>query len=137
MLPPNTAEPGRSVWDSIGRKKFEERLDTLRRANFTPASRILLEKDWPKQRPQDVFPFATERQLCDDLSFIAACEYGVGYVTAATAEVVKDDSEGLRLRLAANKGVDNHVVEEIKKILRSLQRCAQKGAIRPPCVSAA
>jgi len=129
MLPPNTAEPGRSIWDGLSRKTFEERIDALHRTRFVPESRILLEKDWPKQNSQDVLPFATEKQLCDDISFIAACEYGVGYVTAATIEPMKGDPWGLTLRLAANEGVCNYVIEEIGKILRILERCAQKSEV--------
>jgi hypothetical protein len=129
MLPSNAAEPGRSIWDGVGRKTLEERIDALHRTRFVPESRILLEKDWPKQRSQDVLPFATEKQLCEDLSFIAAREYGVSYVIAATVEPMKGDPWGLTLRLAANEGVCNHVIQEIGKILRILERCAQKSEV--------
>jgi hypothetical protein len=129
MLLPNTAELGRSVWDSIGRKTFEGHVDALHRARFVPKSWILSEKDWPKQRSKDVLPFAIEKQLCDDLSFIAAYEYGVGYVTVATVEPAKSEPGGLTLRLAANEGICNLVVEEIERILRTLEKCAQKSEV--------
>ena len=125
-LPPNTATPGRSVWDGIGRKTFEKRVDALHQTRFLPQSWVLSEQDWPEKRSTDVFPFAIEKQLCDDLAFIAACEYGVRYVTVATLEPVNGGAGGLILRLAANEGIRDKVKDAVGKILRVLERCAQK-----------
>ncbi|KAL1967136.1 hypothetical protein VTN77DRAFT_3427 [Rasamsonia byssochlamydoides] len=112
MLPPNTAKPGRSVWDRVGRETFERHTDALHRTKFVPDSQVLLEKDWPKQRNQDGLPFAVEKQLTDDFAFIAAYRYGARYVTAAAVEP-----------------------GSINELLSILQRCARKELSREQCAA--
>jgi hypothetical protein len=125
MLSPNTAQPGRSVWNRIDRETFENDLDSLHNTNFVLGSQILQQADWPKPRPTEVLPFAIEKQLSDDIAFVAACEYGVRYVTAAAVEA--SEGEGLLVRLAANEGVCATVVNALTRLFSALEKCAKKG----------
>ena len=129
MLPPNTARPGRSVWDGVGRGTFEGHVDSFYHTGFVPDSRVLVKEDWPEQCNQTVLPFAIEKQLSDDLAFIAACEYGVGYMTVATVEPARGEPCGLTVRLAANKGICNRVKCAIEELFITLERCARKGRV--------
>jgi len=125
MLSPNTAQPGRSVWNQVHRDAFENRLDSLQRTNLVPEPRVLREEDWPKPSRLDVLPFEIEKQLSDDIAFISAYEYGVPYVTAAAIEV--SEPNVLLVRLAANEGVCAIVVDALKRLFSTLERCAEKG----------
>jgi hypothetical protein len=125
MLSPNTAQPGQSVWDYVGRNTFENGIDRLHGTRFVPEPYVLHDKDWPKPRGTDLLPFAIEMQLSDDIAFVSAYEYGVGYVTAATVEASKQG--GLVVRLAANEGVCLLVNDAWKRLLAILERCAKKG----------
>jgi hypothetical protein len=129
MLSPNTASPGRSIWDRVGREMFESHVDSLERTRYVPDSWVLSEADWPKQRDEDVLPFSVENQLSDDIAFIAACEYGVTHVTAASVERARNDSCGLVIRLAGNEGICDRAKDAIKRILSSLEQCAKKGKL--------
>jgi hypothetical protein len=102
MLSPNTAQPGRSIWDHVDRSMFEGELGSLHRTRFVPESQSLQEEDWPEPRKQEMLPFAIEKQLSDDIAFVSAYDYGVRYVTAATVQVAE---RGVLIRLAANEGV--------------------------------
>lgn len=129
MLPPNTALTGQSIWDRVGRETFEGHVDALHRTKYVPDSHVILEKDWPKPDDQDILPFAVERQLVDDFAFIAAREYGVGYVTAAAVEPARRKPWGLTVRLAANDGICNPVKDTIEELFSILERCARKGKV--------
>ena len=125
MLSPNTAQPERSVWSQIDRKTFESRLDSLQNTDFVPEPQVLQEKDWPKPRKTDVLPFPIEKQLSDDIAFVSAYDYGVRYVTAVVIEASERD--GLIVRLAANGGVCDTVVDASTRLFSALERCAKKG----------
>jgi hypothetical protein len=77
MLSPNTAQPGRSVWNQVHRETFENDLDSLHNTNFVLGPQTLKQADWPKPRPTEILLFAIEKQLSDDIAFVAACEHGV------------------------------------------------------------
>jgi hypothetical protein len=125
MLSPNTAQPGQSVWDHVGRSTFENGIDRLHGSKFIPEPHILHRKDWPEPRGTDVLPFAIEMQLSDDIAFVSAYEYGVRYVTATTVEA--GEQGGLLVRLAANEGVCPLVNDAWKRLLTILEKCARKG----------
>ena len=127
MLQPNTSKSGRSIWDNIGRETFESHVDALSRTRFVPNARVLHEEDWPKETNSGGLPFRIERQLCDDFAFIAAFEYGVGYVTAATIELAAQQLGSFTLRLAANEGICGRAKSAIEELLSVLGRCARKG----------
>ena len=56
------------------------------------------------------FSLAIERQVADDLAFIAAFREGVTTVTAVTLELKE---EGLHIVLAANEGVEDVLVKSL------------------------
>jgi hypothetical protein len=125
MISPNTAQPGRSIWNRIDRETFENGLDSLHNTNFVLGPQTLQEEDWPKPHTTEVLPFAIEKQLSDDIAFVSAYEYGVRYVTAAAVEA--SECEGLLIRLAANEGVCATVVDALTRLFSTLERCAKKG----------
>jgi hypothetical protein len=124
MLQPNTAHPGRSIWDRLDRRVFESEIDALHRTSFIPESQVLEKKHWPKPRQTDYLPFETEKQLADDISFLSAYEYGVQYVTAAAVEASERD--GVLIRLAANEGIRDEVRSAWEKIMFLLEQCSAK-----------
>lgn len=124
MLQPNTAQPGQSIWDNLGRHRFESEVDALHHTRFIPEAQVLEKKDWPEPRRTDCLSFETEKQLADDIAFISAFEYGVRYVTAATVETSERD--GLLICLAANEGVCDEACSAWEKLMPPLKRCAAK-----------
>lgn len=124
MLPSKTAQPGRSIWDNVDRRKFERELDDLHRSNFVPEPQVLEKKDWPEPRDIDLLPFETEKQLADDIAFVSAYENGARYVTAASVEAWKGN--GLLIRLAANEGVCDKVRTAWEQLTPLLRRCSAK-----------
>lgn len=126
MLSPTTAESGLSIWDWVDRGKFENDVVALSQTNGVPEPHIYDEAEWPQQGTQALLPFALERQVADDLAFIAAYDYGVDYVTAATLEA-SNDPPCLTIRLAANEGVKDCVKRAFEQLLNTLQSCASKG----------
>jgi hypothetical protein len=130
MLQPNTAQPGRSIWDKMDRCRFESELDRLHRTNFVPESQVLEMKDWPEPRATDCLPFGTEKQLADDIAFVSAYEYGVRYVTAATVEASEQD--GIFIRLAANEGVCEKVRSAWEQLIPLLEGCSAKSRYPSP-----
>ncbi|KAF2433999.1 hypothetical protein EJ08DRAFT_20649 [Tothia fuscella] len=131
MLCPNTARPGRSIWDIVNRRTFESHVDALSHTNTVPEPSILARKDWPKQLKDGALDFGTVLQLSDDFAFIAACDYGVGYVTVATVQQAQDGE--YFLRLAANEGVSDRVKSTLLELLQILKDCAIKELARKRC----
>ena len=127
MLHLNIATPGRSIWDHVGRTTFESHVDAFSHTGFMSNSRVVQEEDWPREPNPGDFPFRIEKQLCDDFAFIAAFEYGVGYVTVTTIEPASSNIGSFLLRLTANEGVYARPKCAIEKLLSILERCARKG----------
>lgn len=78
-------------------------------------------------------PFEIERQLADDLAFLAANEAAAHKVSAATIDldVVAGNAT---VRLAANEGKGTSVQECFTAILYLLERCAALGTCCWRCV---
>ncbi|KAF2869865.1 hypothetical protein BDV95DRAFT_89616 [Massariosphaeria phaeospora] len=131
MLSPNTAKLGHSIWDGLSRKVFERDLDALSSTNHVPVSQTLQSNEWPTDRGQEIFPFEVEKQLCDDIAFIAAYDYGVEYVSAVTVE--PGESGGIVVRLAANQGVSTRVIDALQEVFSLLKTCARKEISLGPC----
>jgi hypothetical protein len=125
MLPPNTAQPGRSIWAGVGRDTFERDVHALHRTGFVPPSQSLRKEEWPESQKDEILPFSVEKQISDDIAFISAYEYGVQYVTAATVHA--SEREGLTIRVAANEGVSACVQHALQRIFLFLEECSSKG----------
>lgn len=127
MLSPDTASNDASVWKIVRRAEFEKNVSGLRRENDVPAmSHIYPLDDFaPRKSHQDyaLLTLDIEKELADDVAFIAACEEGAYTVTACTIEA---SSDNLRFILAANEGIQPHVEDVVKSILSTLERCAQR-----------
>jgi hypothetical protein len=133
MLNPDTAPLGRSVWSRVDQPTF------LLRARFLESQNIVGDlstslavtaddcENGNGQDPRYLLPLASEQRLTDDLAFLAAYEPGAGYVSATTVEAF-DGETGIRICLAANRGVTNAAGEEIRKFFDLVERCARKGA---------
>ena len=130
MKPSSTATPKNSVWKSVNITTFYNNVNEL--FNLHPVPKEIhhsIPKRF-KKTENGTIPFEAERQLADDFAFIAACEYGVDFVTAATIEVLPDLS-GLVLRLAANEGIADPVMRCLSVIIAALERCAEKSMLDP------
>ena len=121
MLPPDTAAQGKSIWDTVCRAEFDRDVVSLKRQNDVPGTAHIYELN-DNSTASGPFSLAIERQVADDIAFIAAFREGVTSVTAATLELKE---EGLRIVLAANEGVEDIVKEVLEKILRALEDCAR------------
>ena len=125
MPPPNTAGPGRSIWQSVDQSLFVEHVLQLCTSSRKPIPWISEESDWPEDTLEDLLSFRDERQLADDFAFIAANEYNSDCVTAATVEPSIGGRDTI-VRLAANFGIKTAVREAFVAILALLERCATK-----------
>ncbi|OAL44806.1 hypothetical protein IQ07DRAFT_238069 [Pyrenochaeta sp. DS3sAY3a] len=135
MQLPNTARADRSIWRIVPRSHFETHIDCLHGKAVVPEAQVLKKEDWPKDRSEYLFTFEIEKQIADDFAFIAAYEYGVQYVTAATVVSPCHDSTGMVIRMAANEGISGHVCSAIRRLLDALERCAAKKLSREYCAA--
>ncbi|KAI9881003.1 MAG: hypothetical protein M1830_009497 [Pleopsidium flavum] len=138
MQPVDTARKGASVWDGVSQKTFRDNVNKLTRLpNSVPKDpRVYTKEDWlgrGNQEESRTFPFEVERQLADDLAFIAASEEGGRRVSAVTIE--EDKGAGLIVRLAANKGAPEAVSASLEKIFAVLQQCANEELSWKRCAS--
>ena len=124
MRTPKTAEEDKSIWKAVSEQTFYKKVDELEKQHVDYVEHYFRP---PTDSPisPDLLPFEEERQLADDFAFIAACEFGVPFITAATIEVLPGLS-GLTVRLAANEGVADRVVTAFEAIFASLMQCANK-----------
>jgi hypothetical protein len=129
MLPLVTATPERSIWNGLDKSQFERNVGRFPTKKPVYRAKSYSGDDWPVKRStensKDWLPLAVERQLVDDLAFIASCEHGSLHVTAVCAEY--DDRNGvLTILLAVNDKIEPHVVDGLNEIFRILERCATK-----------
>ncbi len=130
MQPVDTARKGASIWDVVGQKTFGDNVNELTKLpNSVPKDpRVYTKVDWfgrGNQEGSHTFPFEVERQLADDVAFIAASEEGARRVSAVIIE--EGNGAGLTVRLAANEGVPEAVSTSLKEIFAVLQQCANEG----------
>lgn len=130
MKSPQTASPKNSIWKSVGQRAFWDAVSKLKNLKPVPIECSHPLPEHFKEDSIDRLPFEEELQLADDFAFIAAYEFGVDYVTTAAIEVQPRFS-GLVIRLAANEGVADCVVEKLDAIAAVLKRCADKSKIWP------
>lgn len=121
MLPPDTATQGKSIWDEVCRAEFDRDVVSLRHQNDVPGTARIYELN-DNSTASGPFSLAIERQVADDVAFVAAFREGVTAVTAVTLELKE---EGLRVMLAANEGVEDIVKEALEKVFRALEDCAR------------
>ena len=125
MRLPATAAKGESIWSSVGERAFYDSVNDLIKlhpvpSEFYPPSLCSSERD-----PACPLDFQEEQQLADDFAFIATYEYGAPYMVAATIEA-SSRNPGLIVRLAANEGVEDVVMQMFGTISKILGQCADK-----------
>jgi hypothetical protein len=128
MLQPNTAVSSRSIWFAVDQLTFHDQVKFLEAQNVagklsTSDAQVLNLHD-----PRYLLPLASEQRLADDIAFLAAYEPGAGYVSATTVEAL-EGKPGIRVCLAANRGVTEAAGEHIRRFLSLVEQCARKGSI--------
>jgi hypothetical protein len=127
MLQPDTAPSGRSIWSGVDRPTFQDRVNFLEAQNVVGDLSTSTAQNLNVQDQRYLLPLASEQRLADDIAFVAAYEPGAGYVSATTVEALKG-GPGIRVCLAANRGVTTAAGDEIRKFLILVERCARKGS---------
>ena len=121
MLLPDTATRSNSIWDKVGRAEFDRDVVSLKDQTHVPGPSHVYKLD-DNSTVSSPFSLAIERQIADDVAFIAAFREGARSVTAVALEL---EDEGLRVVLAANDGIKNVVKKALDKIFRILEDCAR------------
>ena len=130
MPQPNTASPSRSIWSTVDQTTFTGHVERLCKSGRVPSPWTDEESNWPEDTPDSRLPFKVERQLVDDLAFIAANEYRSDCVAAAAIEPPVGSQKSL-VRLAANNGVSPVVKNAFSGVFTALRKCALKSELQP------
>lgn len=141
-VPAQTSSQKQSIWQAVSLQTFYRNVETLSKvtgknppqpdvelckaAALYPYRASLRRRSTAQPGSQRMLRLEDERQLVNDLAFIAASEEGVGAVSAAYVEE-KVQSKELVVHLAANEGVPEDVEVAIKDILSSLEQASGGG----------
>lgn len=121
---PDTATATCSIWKTIDRIKFEQRIKAI-----SEKGHIAERRTYQRHTGDDdstTLSAEAEKGLADDLAFIAACEPQVGFVSAVTVEPC-ESSSSISVRLAANNGVSSVVQRTFDEVFEILRKHARKG----------
>jgi hypothetical protein len=121
-----------SIWNPPERAAYEQDVAAL--ALTAPSQRVA-SLPGPSQADDDLdgpsgLPRAVEKQLADDLAFLAAWEGTPDSVSAAALQRTPGSSV-LKITIAANFGVAPKAEAALQAILRSLRQCAERSKSRP------
>lgn len=122
----NTASENSSIWRDVSRDKFT-RTTGLLNDNVAGPARVYETSQWPNATSKDgpyVVQLKVEHQLADDFAFLAAIISGPIHVSAAAVEAFAGTNNFV-VRLAANEGVSEEVVEMFRALFEKLSQCAQ------------
>jgi hypothetical protein len=128
MLHPDTAPSYRSIWSGVNQSEFRDRVKVLEAQNIVGNLSTSNSQDLDSHDPRYLLPLASEQRLADDIAFLAAYEPGAGYVSAATFGAL-EGQPGIRICLAANRGVTEAAEAELRKFLALVEQCARKGSL--------
>ena len=120
-----------SIWDGINRHEFEAKVNELQKIapSQRPALAATRENNTPVEASSKIpytLPIEVEKQVVDDIAFLAACESLEGGVTAATL-LTHGNHDKATIHLAANEGVSDQIIDNITRMLELLEHCAQRG----------
>ena len=119
-----------SIWTGISRLDFVHNLSELE--ELAPSQTIsalplpAVNGHIIENRPGLILSEEWERQLTDDLSFVAVWENAPASVTAATVSS-SPGSRSLIVTIAANEGIAPQVEETFNRLLERLSSCASCG----------
>ena len=122
-----------SIWDGIDRQEFESTI--LELDENAPYQKPFAVASGKKSRSDGVssgksrkynLPAGVEKQVCDDIAFLAAWQSSPDCVTAATLQESKG-VDGVIINLAANEGITDQVKDALGKVFKLLEACAQRG----------
>jgi hypothetical protein len=128
-----------SIWDGLNRRDFESKVIELQK--IAPSQRLAstaaLEEETtvaPGIRTEDTLSLKVERQVVDDIAFLAASETSEGGVTAATLQSHGPHNETI-INLAANEGISHQIIESFTRMMKLLELCAQSGKHQHPKIA--
>ena len=122
-----------SIWEGVDREDFESTTWELHK--IAPSQKSFAVTSAKPSRhgeasnrgsQQYTLPIGVEKQVCDDIAFLAAWECSPECVTAASLQE-SANAGGITVNLAANEGISTHVMQTLDEIFRLLEACAQRG----------
>lgn len=118
-----------SVWDGVNRAELWQNLRLLTKtAKFQSISRlpkIELHREPLRDSEGSALPPSIECQLADDFAFLTSVTTDPRSVAAAAVHSLSDPPR-LVITLAANGGIPDHISEQIRRILDTLQNGATR-----------
>jgi hypothetical protein len=127
-LDPNTATKDQSIWKTIDRLALDRKLSALHAKKHVTGRQSYATNSQPFTENSYPILFELERSLADDLAFIAASQPNVDFVSAVAIELDESGSF-LRIKLAANEGVNSEVAEMFTNLVEVLKNHAKKGSL--------
>lgn len=131
--PVNTASKQNSIWRDLDQSNFRKRIDDLgvKSNDYPGLPQVHSSRDWLSQHNASdevnhVLSMNVEERLANDVAFLIASQKGVELVSAVALEEFTG-SDGLSIRLAANGGISETVIDVMRSISVLLQKCATKG----------
>ena len=124
-----------SIWNGVNRLDFETSVATSQQT--APSQRPLpattrgkLESNTARTSNSrgHSLPLSVEKQICDDIAFLAAYESAERGVTAATLQE-PERNNATRINLAANEGISVEGKRNTGALLRLLEDCAHRGKL--------
>ena len=114
----------------MNRQDFESSVADLQK--IAPSQRPLSGSVFPQKDAAPVghlqshsLPLSVEKQICDDIGFLAAWDSSEGGVTAATLQESGHNNSTI-INLAANEGISNEARENVNAVSRLLEQCAHR-----------
>jgi hypothetical protein len=126
MLSPNTASKENSIWTDIDQTGFYKLVKQLDKRKHVPVATVRYLNPLPSNESLNPLSPMDEQLISDDIAFLAACEPGVGYVTAATVQIL-ESKPGILFTLAANHGLTEKARTAMRQLFCVLERRARRG----------
>ena len=122
-----------SLWTPQSLQNFLKSVSTLHSCSEVPGQRVTHNPaEWLRQNPDREIihglSFEDERRLADDLAFVVRFDEGVKYVSSVAVEQSAEPPH-LTIRVAANEGVDDKVMQTLQTVGTFLAMCAQNRKI--------
>jgi hypothetical protein len=112
-----------TIWTNNLQRRFYEKLSCM---NKQPIPETKYNAD--STQSDHIFPYDIELCIADYFAFVSSSVSGAKCVAAATVEE-HQSSCNIIIRIAANEGIPERVVQSLKKIARHMESYAKKGGV--------
>jgi hypothetical protein len=126
-----------SIWNGVNRQEFELSVANLQQ--IAPSQRPLsggiliqsqIDARSASHSQNHSLPLSVEKQICDDIAFLAARESSEGGVTATTLQE-SEHNNSTTMNLTATEGISDEARVAIIEVLRLLEQCAHRCKLFP------